>query len=351
MLGRTMSAVSRTMSWIAAARLNTAVAPLVLALAGIWPVQPLLAAPPRVSLDIGTTVECHDVTPPEFAKAHPREKIVEAKFHVSALLTSGRPSDLEELHLILESREGRMRVMDFLPRTELASEVAGDIDVSATNDRNQVLSASLGTVVASQVGSVHVTSSPGPSFGSSHAHGTKESYKRLSEKQLVLASGTVNAEHGVFFKWRHSSQASLEGLREVSCRFVVPREWRGDWVQAHGEMLAVRHDFLGSKIEPCDQVTTMIGLYLLGDSVAQQAARDLALAQASNSPGTERPGVQRQVCNKPVTPAKSYSMSDWFKLSPLFKPAGTASSAGDTAVGAASGVTTALASLRELSGK
>lgn len=354
MIWSNLSPVSRTMPWIAAARLRMAAGAVVLALASVGPGQPLqAAAPPRVTLDIGTTVECHDVTPPEFAKAHPQEKIVEAKFHVSALLTSGRAGDLEELHIILESREGRMRVLDFLPHTELASDVAGNVDVSTTNDRNQVLSASLGTVLASQVGSVHVTSSPGPSFGTSHAHGTKESYKRLADKQLVLASGTVNAEHGVFFKWRRSSQVSLEGLREVSCRFVVPRDWRGDWLQARAEMLAVRHDFLGTKVEPCDQVTTMIGLYLVGDSVARQAARELALAQASTAPGAESAGAQRQVCNKPVAPAKPCSMSDWFKLSPLFKPTSSPAPAADAtgAPGSNPGVTMALGSLRELSGK
>lgn len=352
MLARTTSAVSWTMVLASAPR-KAAAGCLLLALAGN-PLAPAAwaAAPPRVSLDVGTTVECHEVTLPEFTQAHPQEKLVEAKFHLSALLTSGRADDLEELTLILENREGRMRVVDFTPHTELVSELAGDVEVSATDDKNAVLSASLGTVLASQVGAVHVTSSPGPSFGTSHNRGTKETYKRLASKQLVLAAGTVHAEHGVFFKWRRSSQASLEGLREVSCRFVVPRDWRGDWLQASCEMLAVRHSYLGSKVEPCDQVSTMIGLYLVGDNVAQRAARELALAQASAGTGADRSGAQRQVCNKPVTAAKNNGMPDWLRLSPLFKATGYAAPAAAAASssGVNPGVTMALGSLRQLSG-
>ena len=57
----------------------------------------LAAAPCRVSMDIGPTVECRDVTTPEFARSHPDEKIVEATFRMSVLLETGRAEDLEEL--------------------------------------------------------------------------------------------------------------------------------------------------------------------------------------------------------------------------------------------------------------
>jgi hypothetical protein len=341
------------------AGLTVASCTLLLGLAADWLVGAAqAAAPTRVTIDLGTTVECHDVTPAEFTQGHPQEKIVEATFHVSVLLTSGRATDLEELHLIVESREGRMRVVDFKPRTELESEVAGDVEVSATVNKNSTLNASLGSVLAGQVGPVHVQSSPGPSFGTTNTNGTKETYKRLPGKQLVLASGTVNAEHGVFFKWRRSNQNSLEGWREVSCRFVVPREWRGDWVAANCEVLARRQNYLGSKVEPCDQVSAVVGLYLVGDAVAQQAARELAAAQCSAATAGDQPGVQRQVCNKPVTNANGSGLPAWIKLSPIFKLCNHA--AGPTAGEAAAvpaaqlanpSMSMAMTSLKQLSGK
>ncbi len=332
---------------------------LLLVLAADWFMGTAQAsAPTRVSIDVGTTVECHDVTPAEFTQGHPQEKIVEATFHVSALLMSGRATDLEELHLIIESREGRMRVVDFKPRTELASDLAGDVEVSATVNKNSTLNASLGSVLVGQAGPVHVQASPGPSFGTTNTNGTKETYRRLSSKQLVLASGTVNAEHGVFFKWRHSNQNSLEGSREVSCRFVVPREWRGDWVQANCEVLAMRHSYLGSKVEPCDQVAAVVGLYLVGDAVAQQAARELAAAQCGATPAPDQPGAQRQVCNKPVAQSKSNSLPDWIKLSPIFKlcnQPGSPKARESASVPAASvanpSMSMAMSSLKQMSGK
>ncbi len=180
-------------------------------------------------------------------------------------------------------------------------------------------------------------------------HGTKETYHRLPNKQVVLASGTVNDEHGVFFKWRDSSQVSLEGAREVTIRFLVPRQWRGDWVQARCEMLATVRNYLGKKVESCEEARVVVAMYLSGDAVAQSAARELSEAQCS---------VVCHTVNKPNTSRKGSPVTEWLTLSPLFKTAGhtgsptirTASSRQDDKSGEVD-LTSALDRLRQLSGK
>ena len=108
--------------------------------------------------------------------------------------------------------------MDFEPRTSVASDLAGDIEVCATNDKSKSVNVTLGGSLSGQEGPVKAQISPGGGVGQTQNHGAKETFRRLSPKQLVLASGTTDAEHGVFFKWRRSSQVALEGSREVTVR-------------------------------------------------------------------------------------------------------------------------------------
>ena len=144
------------------------------------------AGPPRAVIDVGTTVECHDVTPPDFVAAHPQEKIIEAKFRLSVLLEEGREQDLEQLQLAIDSPQRRLRVVDFQPRTELASDLAGDVEVCNTDDTVQSLNASLGGVVAADHGPGHVQASPAAGRG-------RDAKSRLEGNVSSLTSQTARA--------------------------------------------------------------------------------------------------------------------------------------------------------------
>lgn len=237
------------------------------------------AGAPAVTIDVGQVVECHEVPTPQGAKAGPNEKTVEAVFHVSVLLESGNETDLEQLRLAIVSPDHRLRVVDFHPRTELASELSGDVEVNSTNDVNASLNVSPSALIAGQYGPVHVQAAPSAGVGISQNRGSKETYHRLSPKLLVLASGTTDAEHGVFFKWRRSSQVALEGSRDATCQFAVPRDWRADWVQIHCEVIGHHRSYFSDKLAPCGQTQVFAGLYLAGDELAQQAARELSEVQ------------------------------------------------------------------------
>ncbi|HEY4312334.1 MAG TPA: hypothetical protein VGN12_22995 [Pirellulales bacterium] len=286
-----------------------------------------MAAPPRVAIDVGTIVECADVTPPAYASDRSQERIVEARIRFSVLLQAGREADLEQLQVTVVSPERRMRVVDFQPRTALASELAGDVEICNSNDTTQSLNASLGGVISGDHGPAHVQASPAAGVGVTQIRGSKETFHRLSPKIAVLASGTTNAEHGVFFKFRHSSQVALEGSREVTVRFLVPHEWRGDWVRLDAEMLGRHRNYLGEKIEPCGQTQVYLGLYDAGNAVAHQAAMAVASAQASNEvPAGHGTTVaaQRHTVNKPVMSsdkanAESRKQQEWFALPSVFK--------------------------------
>ncbi|HEY2841146.1 MAG TPA: hypothetical protein VGJ26_18465 [Pirellulales bacterium] len=328
-----------------------------LAVGGVHSPQEVMAAVPcRVLIDIGPTVECRDVTAPDFAKAHEADKIVEATFRMSVLLQTGRAEDLEELRVTILSSERRLRVVDFQPRTSLASELAGDIEVCATNDKTQSVNLTLGGTLNGQEGPVHAQISPSGGIGQTQTHGAKETFHRLSPKQLVMASGTTDSEHGVFFKWRRSSQAALEGSREVTVRFLVPRGWRGDWVQLGCESWTVHRNYLGEKLEPCGAAQAIVGLYLSGDDEAEQAANALVGARDS-----EEVAMRTQATAKKCNPADLLKLGSLFKPSASRKgkeqaaarePSGVSNLAGETrAASVRANMPAALDAMRELSGR
>ena len=205
------------------------------------------------------------------------EKVIEARFRVSILLTQGRQEDIEDLVVVIQSPENRLHVVDFSPKTELATDVTGPIETTKTDDNTVTAEAKLGAGVVARYGVADVGAS------TSNHQTTKSSFKQLPAKCLVLASGTTHGEHGVFFKVKGSPQVSLEGAKEFTCLFAVPKNWRGDWCTLSCQARAYKKHYLNSKIENCGQSEVFIGMYLVGDDASKAAARRLDAVQGKTT--------------------------------------------------------------------
>lgn len=273
-------------------------APLV-ALALLWPLgaQPAKAAPPKVSFDLRYLVECHDVTPQAFALLHPDEKVIEADLRVSVRLVQGHEADLEELQFELTSPAERLRVVDFVPKTQIENDTVDGTEVVKTTEFMQSLGAGVGTTLSfgGGAGNVHgnvVTQAlPNGSASATHRKELKETTKMIPPGKVVVASGTLENEHGVFFKLRRSAKTGFEGAKLLSFRFVVPGDWRGDWIvlscSATGR---VKHYFFKT-VEQVGTAKAFVALYLAGDAEAERAGLELAEDQEqyfASKPPAER---------------------------------------------------------------
>jgi hypothetical protein len=258
-----------------------ALRPLLLAIVFGQAAGPVVAAsPPAVRFSAGQTVACRDVTPPEFAALYPTEKLIEAQFRISVLLWQGSEEQIEELLVVFSSPQRRLRVVDFWPKTESVTDIAGPIERSETNDSTRSLEAGIkGALSGGQAGlSGQIT--PSLSAGQTRHTAIKESYRKLPPKQLLLASGPLDGDASVFFKLKPSTQESLQGARLFSCVFAVPADWRGDW--AHVTCLAKGQNTrqLVPRIEECGRASFYLGLHLEGDLDAKLLAEQLDQAQA-----------------------------------------------------------------------
>jgi len=244
---------------------------LVLVLAG----SPALAADTRVIFDVPDKIECRDATPEKLAATHPTLKIIEAKFRISAGFVEGTEASVVDFVYMITSPGMRMKIQDYLPNTTLESELADDrIEVADTTEKSD--GATLDAHVAYRVLNL------GAAMSQSAKKSESDKYKRIVPKDLVLASGTTNREHGVFFKLRPSKGASLEGAKELTLLAAVPKGWRGDWCTIICAARATKKSFPVPTVALAGIEQAHVGLYLTGDREASDLAESLCQLQEAN---------------------------------------------------------------------
>jgi hypothetical protein len=247
----------------------------------LFAMAPAIARGELVSFDLPDSIECRDVTPETFAVAHPALKVIEAKFRISARM-SDDPSEIVDFEYVITSDDKTLRFQDYLPNTTLESAVADDrIEISDSSEKAQAAGAD-----------AHVTYkifSIGATANQSSKKSECSHYKQVASKELVLASGTINREHGVFFKLRPSRAASLEGAKEFTFLATVPRSWRADLCTiacvARGKKKSTFHS---TTIAPSGAEQSQIAMYLSGDSEAAALAAQLGPAQEASALASAR---------------------------------------------------------------
>lgn len=256
-------------------------APLVFAAVGIT--RPACAAQPKVAFDLGYVVECQDVTSPAFAMSHEGEKVIEANLRVSVRLESGEEKDLDQLLFEITSPSERLRIIDFLPRTQIEPE-ADNIEVVKTSETIHSVGGSVGATIAlaggGKNGSATVTSAlPAANANASHRNALTETTKKIPTGRAIVTSGTLENEHGVFFKLRRTAAGTFEGIKPFSFRFAVPSDWRGDWLVISCQARGTVGRYFFKSIEEIGTSKAFLALHLAGDADAERAALDMALAQ------------------------------------------------------------------------
>ena len=240
--------------------------------------RPVLAGSPDVSFDVTPSVGCRDVTTAEFAEANPDEKLIEVLIEVSALIRQGKEGDLLQFFYRFDSPRRTMRIVDYTPKTTLASDVAGNVMI----EKKQETTKGLGmTVTAPLEWPVKLGGSG--DLGAKKADLTR--YELVPPKTAVAASGTLDRGYSVYFKLRPSRSTSLEGARPFTLVLRVPHSWRADYVHLSCTASAAAQGLLGPSDEElvCGQRKFVVALYAEGDASAKAAA--------DKKPGSQTPPV------------------------------------------------------------
>lgn len=245
---------------------------LVFFAAPLAPNRVALAAEPQLAFDFGRMLECRDVTPAGFAESNPDERVIECTLRLSVYLSGGDIADVDTVRVELSDCDRRLRVFDFSPSTKLESTLAADIEVTKTTEATHELGASLGGELPACIGGVvaHVTPTLNGKKGGREV--VTEKQVRVAPKQAVVASGTIDQEHGVFFTMRQSPQSSLEGVHELTVAFIVPARWRGDAVRVTCQASGEQKVLWMKQQKVWAEESSGVALYLAGDLDARRAA-------------------------------------------------------------------------------
>ncbi len=233
-----------------------------------------LADSPRVRFDVPQTVAVRDVTSREFALVHPGERLIEARLTISMLLEQGDARQVRELVHRVESSQSASQVVDFSPKTQLATTVVGatNIQRQKQQDLNLAFNASAGYQLIAK----------GNASGEYQSHHQEDTaFEQLPTLDLLTASGTIDRGRGVYFKLKPSPRTTLEGAYEYVVVLRVPRHWRAG-------LIFVSSDASGSErsVFASDSQSTKLGsgrfivaAYQQGDIGAKQAAMRYAQAE------------------------------------------------------------------------
>lgn len=241
-----------------------------IALLGLWlgAGATLRAEAPVVVFDVPFSVECRDITPKVGENAY-RRKIIEAVLKISPQIHSGEERDVKRLHYEV-STEQQMPVVGFLPNAELASNVAGGTIAIQSSEHHGNLSFRYLILPASGNGELK-----------GNLESSRAQYAMLANKQLLIASGTIDRGCGVYYDLRPSTQDTFQRQREFACLFDVPKGWRADYVTIRCKARGTKRGFAGlteSEVD-CGSGLLCVGLYMADDDQAHEYAESLARKQ------------------------------------------------------------------------
>jgi hypothetical protein len=242
-----------------------------------WTAPPAAAGSDYVEFDFARAVECRDVTPAERLRQYPQQRLIELALPVSVRYHDVLPNDVEELTVEIDGASAGLRVYEFAPCTQLASDFAKPIETTTTTKSAHNIDATLGGALPVPFAAKVANVSPSVSAGMASGETTTQKLDRLPPKHAVVISGTASEGRGVFFKMKRSSQTSLEGVHALAVTFVAPAGWRGGEVRvvcsARGrrKLLWIEHPAtLGSEGDG-------VRLYLTGRGSVRQVAKPVVV--------------------------------------------------------------------------
>lgn len=235
-----------------------------------------------VRFDVPQVVEA---TIPQSAQSAPDQNgdlLVDVELTLSVIVDSLTAPRIDQLLVEVTPRSGWAMVTDYAPRTELASDYSGGIEVQRTDETTRNVAMAIdGRYPPIAGGSLTATQ------GDRNTAMMK--YNRVAPMHLIAASGTTRRGRGVYFKFRSTDQQIIEGDRVVRMTLQVPQSWRGELIEVMITGDSHRSGFpagvatltgLQSKPQRVGVGRFLVAAYRSDSPEARQAARQLADAEA-----------------------------------------------------------------------
>ena len=223
------------------------------------------------------------------------ERLVQIMIPVSALVVCKNDRHVDELFFQIRGLGKGIQVVDYSPRTQTYSDVEGTISIEQRTERN----ANIG-LDATGSGSEIVRIQGQANTRQLSAN--SEKYQRIPEQKLLLSSGTIDRSMGVYFKFRHSPQTTLEGGQEILLTLRVPSSWRGGMLRVDCVASGSEKYLIGEGRFVAGQSSFVVATWLNGDQQAKDLVQRYSQLESDlrNMIGRQARRVQKQRNNDPL---------------------------------------------------
>jgi hypothetical protein len=240
----------------------------------------VVVAAPYVEFDFARSAACVDVTPRSSQEEYVQVRLIQLTLPLSVRFHGLTRDDVDEIDVEINGAANGLRVYDFAPGTQLASDVARPIEMTTTTKRARSLDATLGGALPVPYAELVAHVTPSINAGISGSEVATEKMNRLPPKRVVVVSGTSSEGRGVFFKLKQSSQSSLEGVHGLSVTFLVPAGWRGGDVQIACSAQGRRKILWIKQAATVGEETGTVRLQVAGTTPVYHVAKPVAVEPA-----------------------------------------------------------------------
>lgn len=224
-----------------------------------------IAASVSVQFDVPPLAPASALPADCLARQMPGSRFVQVKLDVSTIVSPDFKGSFDELMIKLVTRKPSVQVADFWPRTEMYSPVTTPMAIAEDYDRIRQAS------MQGAGGYPGVGSATGQAYFHDNLH-RKVAYEQQAPMQLLTAAGTIDRRAGVYFKFKSTPQAVLEGSRVVILTLEVPETWRGDLLEFHAVAFGRKNADSNQSNKLIGQERFLVALYSEGDHEAAQFA-------------------------------------------------------------------------------
>ena len=233
---------------------------------------------------------------------------IDYELRLSCINESPAQLAMQQCTVRVKPRDAAIQFVDYSPRTEIVSDVAGPIQIKRTDEKSRSLGVSLdgnyGNLARGNVGG---------------DNGSKQieclQYDRAAPLQAVITSGTYDRGRGVYFKFRRTETQVLEGERRFQLTMCVPPTWRAELVDVNVwcETESRKRSLWDKDADSQLATSFVVATYRNGDAEAADLAHRLATAEYELR-------VMAQRIARPVPKLTLTSM--WRQVGKTFDPRG-----------------------------
>ncbi|WP_162006730.1 hypothetical protein [Roseimaritima sediminicola] len=172
------------------------------------------------------------------ARPLPGQRLVRIPLRLSALVDAPEPPRIDQVMIQVYAMDSTISVVDYAPRTELASPYEGNLEIAKTAERNK----HLGFTVDGGYGKM-IEGTLAGDVAKKDLETVK--FRRVAPLEVVAASGTLGRGRGVYFKLRSTALQVLEGDKQFEVVLSVPQDWQSGLLDVRIEANTNKKTFAG----------------------------------------------------------------------------------------------------------